>query len=204
VSGDIFGDTIDVEEVKISGSTVIDDTGEWMGLGSTVPCPGCVGSSDIADGSIASSDLGSGSVTGTKIASGAVGASAIRSNAVTNIHLADDAVTGAEILDGSITAADVVGGGLYSAKTQLYAREVDQAFPAVQGVLDVSAMCDDANDLALNGSCHSVNTSGIELYSTADSHWTDPTQPAEWTCWFYNRLAVSSTITARILCVSVP
>jgi hypothetical protein len=205
VSGDIFGDTIDVEEVKISGSTVIDDTGEWMGTGSTVPCPGCVGSSDIADGSIASSDLGSGSVTGTKIASGAVGASAIRSNAVTNIHLADDAVTGAEILDGSITAADLDStSGIYFSKDQLYEREVSGSVIPTYNI-DLEASCDDANDLPVAGSCYHGYSAALKAFKFFATDWTSSSFPATWTC-FFNNASTTETYTAyaRIVCLSVP
>lgn len=103
VAGDISGHTVDMQELKISGSTVIDDTGEWLGSGDMLPCTGCVASSDIGDGSVDTSDLAVGAVTGTRMADGAVGSSVLRSNAVTNVHLADDAVTGAEIADGEVT-----------------------------------------------------------------------------------------------------
>ncbi len=50
VDGTVTSDVVRTEEVVVNGMTVIDDSGDWLGNGSTVPCPGCVTSSDIANG----------------------------------------------------------------------------------------------------------------------------------------------------------
>ncbi len=134
VVGDIFGHTIDVEEMKINGSTVIDDTGEWMGTGSTVPCAGCVGSLDITDGGVATADLAVNAVDSTKIlnasiqrydladdiitspkiADGSISGSDLGADSVETVHIATGGVTSPDIRDGTITAPDISDGAVTS------------------------------------------------------------------------------------------
>jgi len=205
VQGDLSGSRVTGDELWVPFGMVVDDEGQWQGVGDTVPCAGCVSSSDIADGAVATVDLASGSVTNTKIAAGAVGASAIRSNAITNNHLADDAVTGAEILDGSITAADVdAASSIYVSKIQLYERVASLTIPPTH-TGDIETSCDDANDLPVSGSCATANTSGLGLNYSYAVDWTTEAAPAEWKCQFTNpSLSTTFSAAAHILCIAVP
>ena len=155
VAGNILGHTVDAQELRISGSTVIDNSGEWMGSGSMLPCPGCVASSDIADGEVDTADLANASVTSTKIATGAVGASAMHSNAVTSTALADDAVTGAKIANGTVASADLATSSVTSTKIADGAvAAVDLANSSVTGA-KIAAGAIESTDIhgnAINGS----------------------------------------------------
>jgi len=196
VEGHLRADTVRTEEVVVNGMTVIDDSGDWLGNGSTVPCAGCVRSSDIADGTIFSDDLIDGAITSSKLGAGAVGSSSLRNNAVTSTKIAD----------GTITAADVdPASQIYVSKTQLYIREETSIVSGSQGTWQVEIACDDANDLPLAGSCVVDSSSGILIGGTEDVNWDDPAFAARWMCAFYNRIAASGyPITSRILCISVP
>lgn len=104
VEGDIAGTALRAEEVVINGSTVIDGAGAWTGAGDMLPCPGCVGSSDIADGAVGTSEIANDAVTYTKIAIGNVRTG----------HLQDGAVKTEKIFDGAVTAAKLASGAVGS------------------------------------------------------------------------------------------
>ena len=116
VVGDISGHTIDVEEMKINGSTVIDDVGEWHGAGDMLPCPGCVDSSDIADGGVDTADLADGAVTEVKLAAGAVGSTSLGPGSVQSSHIAAEAVTSDKIEAGGVTTANIDASAVTSVK----------------------------------------------------------------------------------------
>ncbi len=217
--GTVTGDAFIVQY-----GTVIDDDGNWLGVGDTVPCPGCVGSSDISDGAVATADLANGSVTGAKIGAGAVDSGQIRAGAVESTHLADGAVTGTKlgdravsnaklgnnavttgkIADGTITAADVdATSSIYVSKSQLYERE-EAVVLVGTGILAVDVFCDDGNDLPLAASCVVSMGVGMEVDGEEAIDWTNTTSAAGWECLFNNVLGGSHTGRARILCISVP
>jgi hypothetical protein len=196
VDGDVRADTLRTDELVVNGATVIDDNGDWLGSGSTVPCAGCVRSSDIADATIAGDDLSDGAVGRGKIANGAVDANALRSNAVTS----------AKIADGTITAADVdQASSIYVSKSQLYLREETILVSGTTSTSTLDVECDDANDLPLAGSCEIDPASGIIMAGTQDLDWDSSVSAAGWRCRFWNRIgALNYPITSRILCISVP
>jgi hypothetical protein len=97
VGGNIQGLAANLQELWIGGSTVIDNSGAWQGVGAMLPCTGCVTSSDLASGAVRS----------TELATGAVDTEHLRDNAVTSAKIATGAVTGTEILDTTITYRDL-------------------------------------------------------------------------------------------------
>ena len=116
VIGDVYADTIDIEEIKIAGSTLVDETGEWKGLGSSVPCNSCVGSSDITDGQVGAADLAPGAVTETRLRDDAVTSAKIADGTITRHDLGTDSVGSAAIADGSITEVALANGAVTGAK----------------------------------------------------------------------------------------
>lgn len=72
VLGNVAGQLFDATALAINGETVIDDQGSWLGAGDTIPCAGCVGSTDISTGAVNTGKIASAAVTAVKIADGAV------------------------------------------------------------------------------------------------------------------------------------
>jgi len=217
--GTVTGDAFIVQY-----GTVIDDDGNWLGVGDTLPCPGCVTSSDITDGAVANADLANGSVTGAKIGAGAVDTGQIRAGAVENAQLADNAVTASKIqdgavrnadlgsnavttdkiADGTITAADIdATSSIYVSKSQLYEREDSVTFAAI-GTVSRQVYCDDANDLPLAGWCDVDSTAALFAKGHKGLQWQDPAGAAGWECHFNNLDGGNYTGTSTIACVSVP
>ena len=116
VQGTVSGWVVAADEVWAGGHTVIDDTGTWLGQGSTVPCQGCVDTTDLAEGAVDSRVLGNGEVTDVDLAPDAVTSSHIVDGTVTADDLAANAVTSATILDGSIATSDLADHAVTDAK----------------------------------------------------------------------------------------
>ena len=100
------------DSVKVQYGTVIDDAGNWLGVGDTVPCAGCVSSSDIADGSVATGDLADNAITSIKIVDGQVRAADLGADAVTSAKILDGTIAAADLGDGSVTGAKIVAGAV--------------------------------------------------------------------------------------------
>ena len=116
------GGTLDVyihgllisDGVTVQYGPVIDDDGHWLGVGDTIPCPGCVASSDIADGAVASADLADEAVTQDKIEAGAVSSAKLQSGSVTSAKILDGTITAADLADGSVGSAEIADGGVWT------------------------------------------------------------------------------------------
>lgn len=53
----VDGGAVDASELRIWGGLVVDGGGNWLGQGSTVPCAGCIGDTDIGSGVITSNHI---------------------------------------------------------------------------------------------------------------------------------------------------
>jgi len=149
VAGDISGHTVDFQELKISGSTVIDNSGEWIGSGDMLPCVDCVTAAEIANGSVATVDLADNSVTGAKIASGAIGTSEINHDSVNSVHIIDGAVDSDDLANGSVTVPKLAVGAVSAAAIRNNAvannHLADDAVTSAE-ILDGSVTTDDLAD----------------------------------------------------------
>ena len=110
VHGTLNGDGLNVQY-----GPVIDDDGNWLGVGDTVPCTSCVTSSDIADGTIIDNDLAVDAVTEDKIEHGAVGTTKLQNGSVTSAKIADSSITSADLADGSVSTNAIMDGGVRAA-----------------------------------------------------------------------------------------
>jgi hypothetical protein len=115
--------TVTGDAFKVQYGTVIDDAGNWLGVGDTVPCPGCVASSDIADGSVATGDLADNAITSAKIVDGQVRAADLGSDAVTSVKILDGTIAAADLADGSVTGAKIGAGAVDSGQIRAGAVE---------------------------------------------------------------------------------
>jgi len=166
VAGTLTGSAVDVDAIKVGGMTVIDDVGNWLGMGETVPCNACVGADElaadavtsaaIADGAIVSADLADESVTSDKIEFGGVTSSRIDGGAVTGDKLADGAVTAAKLASGAVTEGKIATGAVTAAVIRNNA--VTSA-----AILDGAVAASDLAD-------ESVTSSKIELGAVQAGH----------------------------------
>jgi hypothetical protein len=185
---------------------------------------GSVGSSELRTNAVGTANLADGAVTSTKIGVGAVDTAQLRGSAVTSAkiedgaiidadlafaavgknQLQDNAVVTGKILDGTITGADIdPASWVYVSKSQLYERE-ESVVAVVTATYEVSAECDDANDLPLSGSCELNPDSFMNVRSQFADNWDSLSAAAEWTCHFENTSGSGYAGIARILCISVP
>jgi hypothetical protein len=111
-------------------------------------------------------------------------------------------VDGADVADGTLRGSDVdPGSGIFFAKSQLYRNTTEQA---VFGgtVATVSAACDDANDLPLQGDCELPELTPVVLRSFRSEGWTASTESARFACVFENTdLSGSSGAKVTIVCL---
>jgi len=122
----LSGGSIAAGQVSVGGSTVIDAGGNWVGPGDTLPCSGCVSTSDLADGSVTSAKIANGtvyttdlhddSVTTAKIVNGTIQTADLANSAVTSAKIAAGAVGGTDLADLSVFTNHLVDGGITTPK----------------------------------------------------------------------------------------
>jgi|GEM_PF-2285402 len=244
------------------GGTIVLDV-EGTLEANALDCPGCVGSSVLADSAVTSAKIAPAAVTNAKIAAGAVGSSSIHGNAVSSTHIVDGAVTSADIQDGTITrfdlAASSVNSGaivdgaitgsdlapssvttgtiadgtitgsdlapssvttgaiadgtitnedvnltssIYVSKSQLYLRSESHLLVTTRATRQVA--CDDANDLPIAGWCMVGDWDPVIAKGQFASFWTNPSQPALWSCIYEKSSDNSYEVASTIYCISVP
>lgn len=114
-----------------------------------------------------------------------------------------DCVDGADIVDGTVSGSDIdPAGGVYFAKTQLYRRTVSGA--VFGGTISrVTATCDDANDLPIQGSCELPDISPVRMNAFRTAGWTSTGQAAEFVCVYENTLSSGAANgSAAIICLA--
>lgn len=93
--------------------------------------------------------------------------------------------------------------GILASKANLYTRSA-QAFIPGNGVGEVDAMCDDANDIVLNGGCNPrINFPGQNLILSGDMGQFDA-QVDGWRCSGGNTSSQQFIMSAVVTCITVP
>ena len=94
------------------------------------------------------------------------------------------------------------GGGAGFDKTDVYVANDGGGSPGV-GEFTRTAECNDGNDIALSGHCHSTGTDTVTILSQDDDFFSVTSDPAEFSCRF-NSAGPNGNGQARIVCVNVP
>ena len=94
------------------------------------------------------------------------------------------------------------GGGAGFDKTDLYVNSQGGAAPGI-GDFTRTASCNDGNDIALSGHCHSTGTDTVYIMSQNLTNFDTTATAASFQCDF-DSLGPNGNGQARILCVNVP
>jgi hypothetical protein len=94
------------------------------------------------------------------------------------------------------------GGGAGFDKTDIYVNSQGGAAPGV-GAFSRTASCNDANDIALSGACHSTGTDTVYIMSQNPTNFDNTGATASFQCDFESQ-GPNGNGQARIVCVNVP
>lgn len=121
----------------------------------------------------------------------------------TPTSLPDDTDTAHVVIDvtGYFVELTVSTGGAFS-KTDIYVNSQGGASPD-QGPYTRTASCNDGNDIALSGLCHSTGTDTSYLISQNFNNYDTTATAASFTCEFESQ-GPNGNGQARIVCVNVP
>ena len=178
--------------------------------------PGIVDTTALEDDSVTTSKIANGNVFTDDLANFAVSTGKLSNQAVTRLKLADDSVgtaqienntvTSTDIRDGTITAVDVSGGFLLAERSQVYLSEGTASTVSGNTSRNVTAQCNDANDIQLTAFCSvdtNVHTTVVREFLPED--WESATLPAGVRCGFQNTHPdLGANVRAIISCIEVP
>ena len=214
VVGSVHLETNAVTTGKILDGTILAADLADGSVGPTKIEHGGVQAAHIDAGVVGNGKLGPDAVTTDKIAPGAVQTADLHPDSVNHLKivdgtiqeadLADGAVSGAKIAEGSITAAHIaLIGGLYSSKSWLYLGLESEGL-APGGCTFLTAQCDDANDLPLQGLCVAAQSSSMEVRHEDAYYWNSTSEPAVYACEIcYPEGMGILHATAKLICITV-
>jgi hypothetical protein len=197
IEGDMTADIVRTEEVVVNGMTVIDDSGDWLGNGSTIPCSACVSTSDLADNVI----------TSRKIQDGQVGTADLGSSAVTSAKIADGTITAADIDPSAALDADTLDGqhgAYYRNASNVNAGTLPTGYYSARNDLDAEGYLGNASgDIAQNNGTRQVDLNADRLDGMEGSSFQKEIV-IEWADSGYGEVYVDDCTTVIEISVTAP
>ena len=184
-------------------------------VGATAIAAGAVASAEIADGSVTGTDVEDLSITSADIAANSIDSGRILNSSISHLDLSDGSVrtaaildgtvTGTDIADGTLTSADVdAGGGILAGKESLYVN-VATLNIGMGTCGTITVACNDANDIAINGSARGPSTAaiGYRLAYEETLAWTTDVNAAQYRVLICNDSSPGEVSRAELVCLAV-
>ncbi len=121
-----------------------------------------------------------------------------------DVEITDDVeVTGALVCTGCVEGTDVDPlGGIYAGKSALYINDNSGSVP-VGACAVVTATCNDANDMPLQGICKPPLFTNTVVRWRDALDWDSATNPAAFSCEMCNNAPGPETMRSEIVCIDV-